>query len=199
MVGLIKVIRFNRYKGGSRIEFLCGKRAMEAIHERSRILEETSNLLSVKSEEVLPAVEKLHQEVLDLKASLRERTQDLFQAELPALLEKAPLLASGTRFVFVLTEGTPRDGKSLMKLLTGKEKILAALILKNGDKVMYQFAATKGAEERCRDLCTMAGNVFHGRGGGSPTSSQGGGIAGSDWKAQAKALEKAMLEALNSK
>ena len=61
------------------------------------------------------------------------------------------------------------------------------------------FAATKGAEERCRDLCTMAGNVFHGRGGGSPTSSQGGGIAGSDWKAQAKALEKAMLEALNSK
>ena len=26
-----------------------------------------------------------------------------------------------------------------------------------------------------------------------------GGIAGSDWKAQAKALEKAMLEALNSK
>lgn len=199
MVGLIKVIRFNRYKGGSRIEFLCGKRAVEAIHERSRILEETSNLLSVKSEEVLPAVEKLHQEVLDLKASLRERTQDLFQAELPALLEKAPLLASGTRFVFVLTEGTPRDGKSLMKLLTGKEKILAALILKNGDKVMYQFAATKGAEERCRDLCTMAGNVFHGRGGGSPTSSQGGGIAGSDWKAQAKALEKAMLEALNSK
>lgn len=86
-----------------------------------------------------------------------------------------------------------------MKLLTGKEKILAALTLKNGDKVMYQFAATKGAEERCRDLCTMAGNVFHGRGGGSPTSSQGGGIAGSDWKAQAKALEKAMLEALNSK
>ena len=188
MVGRIKVIRFSRYKGGSRIEFLCGKRAVEAIHERSRILEETSNLLSVKSEEVLPAVEKLHQEVLDLKASLRERTQDLFQAELPALLEKAPLLASGTRFVFVLTEGTPRDGKSLMKLLTGKEKILAALILKNGDKVMYQFAATKGA-----------GYVFHGRGGGSPTSSQGGGIAGSDWKAQAKALEKAMLEALNSK
>ena len=76
--GLIKVIRFSRYKGGSRIEFLCGKRAVEAIHERSRILEETSNLLSVKSEEVLPAVEKLHQEVLDLKASLRERTQDLF-------------------------------------------------------------------------------------------------------------------------
>lgn len=57
MVGLIKVIRFSRYKGGSRIEFLCGKRAVEAIHERSRILEETSNLLSVKSEEVLPAVE----------------------------------------------------------------------------------------------------------------------------------------------
>ena len=34
---------------------------------------------------------------------------------------------------------------------------------------------------------------------GAATSSQGGGIAGSDWKAQAKALEKAMLEALNSK
>ena len=32
MVGLIKVIRFNRYKGGSRIEFLCGKRAVEAIN-----------------------------------------------------------------------------------------------------------------------------------------------------------------------
>lgn len=86
-----------------------------------------------------------------------------------------------------------------MKLLTEKEKTLAALILKNGDKVTYQFAATKGAEERCRDLCALAGTVFHGRGGGSPTSSQGGGTIGSDWKTQGKALEKAMLEALSDK
>ena len=57
MVGSIQIIRFVRHKGGSRIEFLCGNRALRAMHERNRILEDTSNFLSVKAEDVLPAVE----------------------------------------------------------------------------------------------------------------------------------------------
>jgi alanyl-tRNA synthetase len=194
MVGSVKVIRFSHYKGGCRIEFLCGRRALEEMHKRNLILEETSNLLSVKAQEVLPAVEKLRQDSLNLRSQLREKTQALFKHELPQILKEAPLLSDGTRFVWIETEGIPADGKSIMKLVSALDHVLAAVILKNDNRVMYQFAVTGNGSFNCRDFCQMANEVFEGRGGGSPKSAQGGGTAGLDWKQKAESLRSRILK-----
>ena len=188
MVGSIQIIRFVRHKGGSRIEFLCGDRALKAMHERNRILEETSNFLSVKTEDVLPAVEKLHQEILDLRGKVREKTQELIRFQLPDLLAQAPVLADGTRLLVLTLEGTAADGKSAMKLASAEPGVLAAVFTKDGDRIMYQFALSEGAEGDCKACCTKANALFGGRGGGRPQSAQGGGTAGADWEQKVREL-----------
>jgi alanyl-tRNA synthetase len=193
MVGCVKVIRFVRHKGGSRIEFLCGRRAVEAMYKRNYILEETSNVLSVKAEEVLDAVKKMHQEILDLHSQVREKAQALFKHELPEILEKAPVLSDGTKFVWIETTGSPADGKSMMKLVSAQENIFTAIILKNDDRLMYQFAAPKDSAINCREICQLANTVFDGRGGGGNATAQGGGTAGADWKEKAEALKNEVL------
>ena len=193
MVGCVKVLRFVRHKGGSRIEFLCGRRAVEEMYRRNLILEKTSNVLSVKTGEVLDAVNKLHQEVLDLHAALREQRQKLFRHELPGILSAAPVLAGGTKFIWIAAEGTPADGKSIMKLVSGQDHVFAAVLVHSGAKVMYQFASTAGAAVNCREVCQLANTAFAGRGGGSPASAQGGGTAGDDWKEKAEALRQQVL------
>ena len=193
MVGCVKVLRFVRHKGGSRIEFLCGRRAVEEMYRRNLILEKTSNVLSVKTGEVLDAVNKLHQEVLDLHAALREQRQKLFRHELPGILSAAPVLAGGTKFIWIAAEGTPADGKSIMKLVSGQDHVFAAVLVHSGAKVMYQFASTAGAAVNCREVCQLANTAFAGRGGGSPASAQGGGTAGADWKEKAEALRQQVL------
>ena len=188
MVGSIQIIRFVRHKGGSRIEFLCGNRALRAMHERNRILEDTSNFLSVKAEDVLPAVEKLHQEILDLRGKVREKTQELIRLQLPEQLAKAPVLQNGTKLLVLTLEGTAADEKSAMKLASAQPGVLAAVFTKEGDRLMYQFALSEGAEGDCRACCAKANELFGGRGGGRPQSAQGGGTAGPDWEEKVKEL-----------
>lgn len=188
MVGSIQIIRFVRHKGGSRIEFLCGNRALRAMHERNRILEDTSNFLSVKAEDVLPAVEKLHQEILDLRGKVREKTQELIRLQLPEKMAQAPVLPNGTKLLVLTLEGTAADGKSAMKLASAQLGVLAAVFTKEGDRLMYQFALSEGAEGDCRACCAKANELFGGRGGGRPQSAQGGGTAGADWEEKVKEL-----------
>ena len=188
MVGSIQIIRFVRHKGGSRIEFLCGNRALRAMHERNRILEDSSNFLSVKAEDVLPAVEKLHQEILDLRGKVREKTQELIRLQLPEKMAQAPVLPNGTKLLVLTLEGTAADGKSAMKLASAQPGVLAAVFTKEGDRLMYQFALSEGAEGDCRACCAKANELFGGRGGGRPQSAQGGGTAGADWEEKVKEL-----------
>lgn len=188
MVGSIQIIRFVRHKGGSRIEFLCGNRALRAMHERNWILEDTSNFLSVKAEDVLPAVEKLHQEILDLRGKVREKTQELIRLQLPEKMAQAPVLPNGTKLLVLTLEGTAADGKSAMKLASAQPGVLAAVFTKEGDRLMYQFALSEGAEGDCRACCAKANELFGGRGGGRPQSAQGGGTAGADWEEKVKEL-----------
>lgn len=188
MVGYIQIIRFVRHKGGSRIEFLCGNRALRAMHERNRILEDTSNFLSVKAEDVLPAVEKLHQEILDLRGKVREKTQELIRLQLPEKMAQAPVLPNSTKLLVLTLEGTAADGKSAMKLASAQPGVLAAVFTKEGDRLMYQFALSDGAEGDCRACCAKANELFGGRGGGRTQSAQGGGTAGADWEEKVKEL-----------
>lgn len=198
MVGVIKIIRFAKHKGGSRIEFLCGKRALAAMHQRNCILEETSNFLSVKTEEVLPAVQKLHQEIVDLKGALRSKNQELLELQLPALLAKAPVFGAGTRLLFMTLEGSSADGKNALKKLSSLENVLCCILVKDGARVMYQFAVSPGGSGDCKAYCQMANQLFGGRGGGKAQSAQGGGEAGEDWLDKAETLKQEILQAVQA-
>lgn len=198
MVGSIQIIRFVRHKGGSRIEFLCGKRALAEMHKRNALLEKTSDYLSVKADDVLGAVEKLHQEILDLKGTVKEKTAELLEAQLPKAVAEAPRAENGTKVVLVTLEGTAQDGKSAMKLLSQTPDILAAVLTRDGEKIMYQFALTDGAKGDCKLCCHLAATLFNGRGGGRPQSAQGGGTAGDDWKERAALLKRQIVQALTA-
>lgn len=195
MVGSIKVIRFVRHKGGSRIEFLCGKRALVEMHKRNLLLEDTGNFLSVKTEDVLTAVQKLHQEILDLKGHLKEKSQELIKFQLPEVLASAPEIpgAAGTKLLVLTLEGSAAEGKAAMKLASAQPKVLAAIFTKDGERLMYQFGLSEGAQGDCKKCCQLANTAFSGRGGGKPASAQGGGVAGEDWLEKVEELKKQIL------
>ena len=52
-VGVVVVLGHERYKGGTRVRFVCGDRAVAAFHQRARILDERRRLLS-SAPEALP-------------------------------------------------------------------------------------------------------------------------------------------------
>lgn len=193
MIGIIKILRFEKHKGGVRVEFNCGLRALRDMQIRNSTLVVTGNLLSVKLEEVPLAVTKLKEEVLELAGKLKARTQELFVAQMPQFLQEAENIDNGCKMLCIAGSCDAKEAKTLMQLLTAQPKVIVALVYQNGNRVNYQFGLGEGAEGNCKNYCLAANEIFGGKGGGNATFAQGGAPYSEDWQAKKEQLKTLML------
>ncbi|NMB20737.1 MAG: hypothetical protein GX979_07715 [Firmicutes bacterium] len=118
-IGLVKIIKCEKYKGMTRVYFLCGNRSLEDYRRKQKVCLSLGSLLSV-SESDLPSrvaleverkqelekqIEELQTELMDLHAqSIVAREESPFFLELPkATIEEAQKQA---RSILNLTTGT---------------------------------------------------------------------------------------------
>lgn len=190
MVGQIKILRAEKHKGGTRIFFNCGCRALKNMQQRNEVLVETSNLLSVKEEEVLGAVQKLKAEVAELTALNKEKTMALLKSQVPELLAQAVPTKDGYKLVFVVTSLEAKEAKSLRQLLGEEEGVIIALVSFAKGRVSYQFALGRNTVGDCHSYCQKANAIFHGKGGGRDSFAQGGAEIEGDWQKLAQQLKE---------
>lgn len=184
-VGLIKILRMSTKKKKTRLELLCGRRALELCEERLDQLRDTSNFLSVADEEVPEAVRRLSAEKDDYKHQLKQAVRDkLAQAVAAAAPEGSLLLwyqegLEIDELRFVCEQALGRDDVSLV----------AALSDVPGDaaRTAYVLAAK---EEDLRPACKELNKRLSGRGGGKPQMVQG------SWAASCDEAEAAVRELL---
>ncbi|MCL6600489.1 MAG: alanyl-tRNA editing protein [Alicyclobacillus macrosporangiidus] len=70
-IGLIKVVKMERMRGGTRLTFVCGKRALRVVQARFEAVNELARRLSVSVEDLPAAVEKLSQEAQGAQKRMR--------------------------------------------------------------------------------------------------------------------------------
>ena len=84
MIGIIKVLSSERYKGGTRLHIVSGMDALEVFREKLAAVSSVSRLLSAKPEKIAAAAERLLNENNDLKARLnaieKARAQELIES-----------------------------------------------------------------------------------------------------------------------
>jgi alanyl-tRNA synthetase len=76
-IGVIAVTAWERYKGGTRISFVCGGRALDAFRRLRDAIGATSRLLSVQTAELPAAVARLLTEARDLRLEVRALADEL--------------------------------------------------------------------------------------------------------------------------
>ena len=84
-IGMIRLIGMEKYKGGVRIQMLCGFRALADALEKERNVYDISAQLSAKPYEVAAAVEKLKAESLALKQEMNGLKMDILQEKIALL------------------------------------------------------------------------------------------------------------------
>ncbi|MGN0070782.1 MAG: alanyl-tRNA editing protein [Atopobiaceae bacterium] len=167
-VGLIKIVRMSTKKKKTRLELLCGRRALELCEERLDQLRDTSNFLSVADEEVPEAVRRLSAEKDDYKHQLKQvQREKLAQAMAAAAPEGSLLLW--------YQDGLEIDElRYVCEQALGRDDIekVAALSAVAGDpsRIAYVLAAK---EEDLRPVCKELNKRLSGRGGGKPQMVQG--------------------------
>lgn len=162
-IGIVRVVNFERYKGGTRVSILCGERALYDLRHKLKQNRLVSNLTSAKQDETAVAVERLKNENERLKYDIVGLTRDLLDL-------KSQSIESQYRIVVF-------DNKLQGKLLQD----FAISLMDKTDSFAACFCGENGSYRYCivskhinlQPICKALNGKFSGRGGGKPEIVQG--------------------------
>lgn len=163
-IGIIKVINSMRYKGGTRIFILCGMRALEDYSSKNSNAFAMSNLLSVKTTQILDALNRLKKEIYDKEQRNMELANRLFQK----ISETIP---DNRDRICVFEENLDSEKlRRLCKVLCEKAKVV--LVCSGAEEYGYSYIIGSLSLD-VRLYASGLNQKLHGKGGGKPQMVQG--------------------------
>lgn len=174
-VGAVVALRAERVKGATRLHFVCGERALDAVDARLDVLDQLGSILSSPFDK-LPAAAR---QAKDELAAARKRGQELLaralQAEAREMLAHAAEGPGGARLVVAaFDDRAPAELRGLALELAGAVPCLA-LLGARAEAAQLVFARTPGLADDVAGALRAALDVVGGRGGGKGDIVQGGG------------------------
>ena len=91
---MIKIKKFEKNKGNTRIEFLAGKRAIEDSLNKDKILREICNYLSSNEDEIFNGIKNMESELEALKITKKKMEDELLNYEYLKILEEIKVESS---------------------------------------------------------------------------------------------------------
>jgi alanyl-tRNA synthetase len=176
-IGIVAVAASERFKGGTRVEFVCGTRALESYRALRDTMTASVRLLSVLPSELPGGIERIQQESKDLKRQIKDLQSRLGAFEADALANHAELLG-GARAVIASIDGLDANGlKTIATAIAAKPGHVAVLIATPAPFAIVIARASDvpfDAAALLKQLIAAHG----GKGGGRPEMAQGGGLQG---------------------
>ena len=160
-IGLVKLLSNVRFHGGSRIELLCGVRALQWLNTVSAQNHAVSAALSAKPAETAAAVRRMLDELAALKYRLTGLENDLLTA-------KAAAVPATDRLLLIDEALPPELLRRYAELLS--KKCGGAIFAGNGESYRYVLFGTAGD---LRETAKRLNFSLNGRGGGKPDFVQG--------------------------
>ncbi len=172
-IGLMKVIRLDYRGEETRVEFLCGGRALRDYRQKNRVLLDLSAALTVGYWELGNAVERLQQELKAARRELQTARERLLEEEAARRVQET--VPSGpVRLIRLVEEGrSPTDLRGLAQRMAAYPGVLAVLA-SVGEQVHLCVARSTDVEVNAAQIVQAACARLGGRGGGQPHLAQGG-------------------------
>ncbi len=196
-VGLVKIVRSERRGGETRVEFLCGWRALADYGAKNQLVMDLARDFTVGHWELAELVHRLADEVREVRRELRATRDALLDAEAAALWYEAATVA-GVRVVRGDLPGrAPDDLKHLAQRLVAHPLTVALLAAGGGqgENGYLCFACSDDVALHMGQLVRQAAEASGGRGGGRPSFAQGGSPQGEQ---VAQALDLAYQSVIDS-
>ena len=172
LVSSIKIMGTEKMKKNIRVSFVCGKRVLDQLAMRKRVLSDVSRQLSVPEESVHEALTKVLHSAKANEKALSEAHDALLEYEAKELLKnnQHPLVA------ITFQNRTVQTLQKLARFIVSQNnEAIALLVSENEDKL--QFVAARGSNV-ARSMKEVSGAILpliNGKGGGNDAFVQGGG------------------------
>ena len=172
-IGIIAVTGWERFRGGSRIGFVCGGRALRAFGRARDILSASTRLLSIHPDELPAAIERLQGETKDARRRVKDAQAKIAVAEAQAIAEAA----QGRVAVAVMDGWDPNGLKLIASAIVARGGLVAGLVSAPAPSSLL-IAASADVDVDCAAALKQLVAKFGGKGGGRRDIAQGGGAEG---------------------
>jgi alanyl-tRNA synthetase len=176
-VGPIAVRKWERRGQQTRVEFLCGWRALRDYRWKTATINELALAFSVKDRELSDSVGRLMQEAADNRRELFRLRDGLLPAEAAKLLTEATRWSDIRIVLRVFDDRDPQQVRKLASLITEGQKAIALLGM-SGERARLVFGCSEDSGVDMAALLKKTCLAFGGSGGGKPHLAQGGGLKG---------------------
>ncbi len=178
VVGIIAITDWEKFKGGTRVEFLCGGRALTRIREWRDAFSATRRVLSVSPTGLAPAIERLQGENKALGRTVRDLQSQL------AVHVAAELVTAGVRhndgriIVVQALEGWDATGLKTIASLAAASAGVCAAVFSTSKPTLVVVACSSDTKVDASAAVKVLLARFGGKGGGKPRLAQGGALSG---------------------
>ncbi|MGD2176702.1 MAG: DHHA1 domain-containing protein, partial [Anaerolineae bacterium] len=171
-IGMVKIVGLEHRGDKTRIEFLCGKRALRDYEAKDRITATLANTLTIGYWELEEAIERLKQENKRLRHTERGLRQRLLDMETDQLVGAAGVRGPYRVVGKVWQQRRPDELRILARKLAEHSDVLA-LLFSVSERTHLCFARAENLDLDVSELLQEACNQLGGKGGGRPQVAQG--------------------------
>ena len=176
-IGVIAISGVERFKGGLRVEFVCGGRVLRAYRSLKSAVGGSVRLLSVLPDELPSAIEKLQTAGRSQQKSQEGLYERLAAHEAAGLAASAENIG-GVNVVAASVSGWDANGLKKLASSIAAKPATVALLLTTESPMLVVAARSQDLSLDTGGLLKQLIEQFGGRGGGKGALAQGGGLTG---------------------
>jgi alanyl-tRNA synthetase len=177
-VGVVLVTGLERYKGATRVSFVCGHRALVAMARRGEVLDRLVGTLSAPFDDLPGTAQKLKDDIVAAERHAKGLLDRALEGDARRLLQEASAAggAPGSPALVVAAfDGWPAADLRVLATRLVELAPCVALLGSRADKAHLVFAQSEGMPHDVPALLKTAVEALGGRGGGRGNVAQGGG------------------------
>jgi alanyl-tRNA synthetase len=176
-IGMIVATAAEKFRGGTRLTFVCGGRALRALRGYREAVAGSVRSLSVLPHELPSAVERMLAESKQARKTVARLQSDLAVHEAARLSAASPVVDGVRRAVHVVDGWDAAGLKAIASAMTAQEPVVAMLIGAS-EPLPVVVARSPGVAVDANAVLQQVLKRFSGRGGGKPELAQGAGLVG---------------------
>jgi len=176
-IGLLKILRWEKYKGGSRITFLCGNRCLEHYQNTYQIIRQLSRILSTGVMDLPATAEQLQADRKQMSKKIEALQEQVLTNEASVLLDQAIQRGPVRLIVKCFDNRDTKSVQGLARLLVKSNSVVAVLCVQS-DPVFVCAARSENVRLDIRPFIEKVRVLVQGNGGGNAGFGQVSGIDG---------------------
>lgn len=165
-IGIIKVTKTEKYKNGTRVEFLCGKRALNDYIAKNKNIFDLSAILTCRTDMLLDNFEKVLNENKKLKKDIVNLNSQI-NAYKAGEFKNNAVVKENIHYIFLKSDNDVKDLRFICSKIIEDENYVVVLVSEIDNSCNFVIGQSKNLTLNIKGIFEQCKSLINGKGGGS--------------------------------